>query len=268
MATSRFSQHADALMVQSDGMIQIDGHRLYYQRFGMPASEVVLFLHHGLGSTRSWRRQIAQFTEAGFELLLYDRWGYGRSEQRSGFQTGFLTQGAEEAIATLDALGLERVHVVGHSDGGTIGLLMAAGWPGRVISLVVIAAHIYYEPKMLDGLLGIQANVRRPPLSTALEREHGKRAQQLAQAWIEHWLQSDLHELDMKDRLGEIACPTLVIQGEFDEHATERHARDIAEGVQSGQLWLVPGAGHMPMHESPDLFNQAVIDFLRGQSGV
>jgi pimeloyl-ACP methyl ester carboxylesterase len=256
------------MMEQTRGRVQADGHQLYYQRFGMPAPEVVLFLHHGLGSTRSWRRQIAQFTEAGFELLLYDRWGYGLSEPRSGFQTGFLIQGAEEAIEFLDALGLERVHIVGHSDGGTIGLLVAAGWPERVISLVVVAAHIYYEPKMLDGLRGIQANVSRPPLSTALEREHGERAQQLAQAWIEHWLQSDIHELSMQDRLDEITCPTLVIQGEFDEHATERHARDVAEGVRSGRLWLVPGAGHMPMHEAPELFNQVVIDFLRGQAGV
>ena len=254
-------------MEQTSGRVQVDGHQLYYRRLGTPAPEVVLFLHHGLGSTRSWRRQVAQFTEAGFELVLYDRWGYGLSEPRRGFQSSFLTQGAEEAIKFMDALGLERVHILGHSDGGTIGLLVAAGWPERVISLVVVAAHVYYEPKMLAGLRGIQANVSRPPLSTALEREHGERAQQLAQDWIDHWLQTDVQELNLQDRLDEVACPTLVIQGEFDEHATERHARDIAEGVRSGKLWLVPGAGHMPMHEIPELFNRVVIAFLQGHAG-
>jgi len=268
MATSHSNQHASVVREVERGQVQAGGHQLYYERYGIQASDVVLFLHHGLGSTRSWRRQIAQFTEAGFQALLYDRWGYGHSEQRTGFQAGFLAQGAEETIEFLDALGLERVHIVGHSDGGTIGLLVAASWPERVISLVVVAAHIYYEPKMLEGLREIQANFIRPPLSTALEREHGERWQHLAEAWIRHWLQSDIRELSMQDQLDDVVCPTLVIQGELDEHATEKHARDIAEGVRCGELWLVPGARHMPMHEKPDEFNRIVIDFLRDQAGV
>jgi pimeloyl-ACP methyl ester carboxylesterase len=80
--------------------------------------------------------------------------------------------------------------------------------------------------------------------------------------WIEHWLGSDPSSLDMSDRLGDIRSPVLVIQGEMDEHATLDHARDIASGVQRGELWLIPGVGHMPLHEVPEEFNQRVLTFL------
>jgi pimeloyl-ACP methyl ester carboxylesterase len=244
------------------GYARVNGHRLYWERHGPGDGEVIVLLHHGLGSIRSWHRQITPFVRAGFELLLFDRWGYGRSDPRPEFERGFLRQDADEALQLFDQLQLERVSLVGHSDGGTISLLLGAGHPERIASMVIVAAHIYYEPKMLDGLKLIEQSISRPPLSLALEREHGSGGQKLARAWIDHWLASDARELNMKAMLGRISAPTFVVQGELDEHATGQHAIDIAEGVQHGSLWLVPAARHMPMHEFPELFNQRVIDFL------
>lgn len=71
--------------------------------------------------------------------------------------------------------------------------------------------------------------------------------------------------LDMRERLPKITCPTLVIQGELDEHATPQHAVDISEGVQKGQLWLIPDIHHMPPHEIPEEFNAGVLRFLASQ---
>jgi len=246
----------------SKGFASVCGHRLYWERHGTRAAEAVVLLHHGLGSIRSWRRQINPLTDAGYDVFLFDRWGYGQSDPRPHFERGFLKQDADEALHLIDQLDLERVHLVGHSDGGTIALLLAAQRPERVLSLVVVAAHIYYEPKMLRGLKLIEQSISRPPLASALEREHGGRGQGIARAWVDHWMGADARELSIQDLLGEISAPTLVIQGELDEHASPRHAVDIAEGVQHGQLWLIPGARHMPMHEVPELFNQRVLEFL------
>ena len=55
---------------------------------------------------------------------------------------------------------------------------------------------------------------------------------------------------DMRPILRQIGCPTLVVQGEADEHATPQHARDIADGIPGAELWLVPGAGHMLPQEN------------------
>lgn len=240
----------------------VDGHALYWERSGQPEKGTLTLLHHGLGSVRSWRRQIPALCEAGWQVLVYDRWGYGRSEPRPEFDGQFLLNEAHAAFHLIDLLGIHRTALIGHSDGGTIALWMAALEPERITSLVVVAAHIYYEEKMGTGLRSIAEQVRVPPLSVALKREHGERAEALADMWVQHWLTSDTSQLEMSDMLDDIRCPTLVIQGELDEHATPQHASDIADGVRNGELWMIPGIGHMPPHEIPDKFNQRVLEFL------
>jgi pimeloyl-ACP methyl ester carboxylesterase len=247
------------------GSTEVSGHTLYWERHGAPEMGTLTLLHHGLGSVRSWRRQIPALSKAGWEVFAYDRWGYGRSDPRPEFADRFLMQDALEAIHLLDLLGIDRTALMGHSDGGSIALLMAAMQPVRFPHLVVIAAHIYYEEKMRAGLLSIAGEANRPPLSIALMREHGDRAEELADMWIKHWLESDPGSLEMSDQLAQISSPTLVIQGELDEHATPQHARDIATSVQHGELWLVPEVGHMPPHEIPEEFNRRVLDFLGSQ---
>jgi len=151
---------------------------------------------------------------------------------------------------------------VGHSDGGSIALLMASEQPSRFTAIVVVAAHIYFEPMMADGLELIAQSAQDAAVIKGLKREHGTRAPNLIHAWVEHWRLADSLSLSMRDRLPSVSCPTLVIQGEQDEHATPQHAIDIAAGVQKGQLWLIPDVKHMPPHEIPDIFNRRVLEFL------
>jgi pimeloyl-ACP methyl ester carboxylesterase len=244
------------------GSTMVDGHSLYWERYGQPEKGMLTLLHHGLGSVISWQRQIPALCEAGWEVLAYDRWGYGRSEPRPEFDEHFLRNAAHAAFDLIDLLGIDRTALIGHSEGGTIALWMAALKPERITALVLIAAHIYYEEKMSTGMRSIAEQVRVPPLSDALKREHGNRAQALADMWIQHWLKSDTSQLEMSNVLDDISCPTLVIQGELDEHATPQHAMDIADGVRNGELWMIPGVGHMPPHEIPDEFNSRVLEFL------
>lgn len=244
------------------GFYEVNGHKLYWEQYGADDAPALMLLHHGLGSIRSWRRQVGAFTNAGWRVIVYDRWGYGRSDFRQRFDEFFLLNDAEEAYALLNHLGIHRLSLLGHSDGGSIALLMASERPDLVESIVVVAAHIYFEPKMLPRLEMISEASKQPPYSKVLDREHGKRARHLADTWVQHWLETDPQKLDMRERLPKITCPTLVIQGELDEHATPQRAVDISEGVQKGQLWLIPDVHHMPPHEIPEEFNQAVLRFL------
>jgi len=66
----------------------------------------------------------------------------------------------------------------------------------------------------------------------------------------------------MRPLLSRIICPTLVVQGEDDEHATLQHAHDIAESIPGAELWLVPGAMHMLPQDLPEVFNQKLLEFL------
>ena len=246
----------------TSGLVLIDGHHLYWEGHGPVEAPPIILMHHGLGSVRSWHRQIPALTQSGFRVMAFDRWGYGRSDIRPTFEENFLLHDAEATIRLLDELGIPRAHFIGHSDGGTIALIIASDHPERVLVLVVVAAHVYYEPKMALGLKTIQDSSRVPPLQKVLQREHGDRANSLVDAWVNHWSKSDVELLSIMDRLEAIQALTLVIQGEGDEHASPKHAEDIADRIENSELWLIPGVGHMPTHEIPDQFNERVGAFL------
>jgi pimeloyl-ACP methyl ester carboxylesterase len=267
MATSLSSPQATAARrIPAQGGFQIDGHRLHWEMHGTAPSPAVVLLHHGLGSTASWRKQVPALTAEGWRVLAFDRWGYGQSDARPAFAWDFLRQDAAEALALLDTLALERVSLIGHSDGGSIALLMAAEHPERVARLVTVAAHIYLEPVTGGGVASIIAAAGQSPLREALAREHGDKAPSLVSAWTARWLDPSMRSLSLTDELSHIVCPTLVIQGELDEHATRQHAIDIARGIPGAELWLVPGGHHMLPQEQPVEFNRRMLTFLGAPS--
>lgn len=261
MATSLSSPSRVGAPIDHDRIL-IGGHHLYWESHGPTSAATAVLLHHGLGSTAAWRKQVPALTAAGWRVVTYDRWGYGRSDPRPEFAWDFLRRDAVEALTLLDALGLASVSLVGHSDGGSIGLLMAAKHPERIDRLVSIAAHIYFEPVTGGGVESIARAAAQSPLREALGREHGDKAPALVAAWAARWLDPRMRSLSLTDELRRIVCPTLVIQGELDEHATRQHAIDIARGITGAELWLVDGAHHMLPQERPDEFNRRVLAFL------
>jgi len=249
-------------LVTENGLHQINGHSLYWEMYGSNTGSNIILLHHGLGSTRSWKRQILTLVENGYRVVLHDRWGYGRSEPRQEFAPRFLHKDAEETVALLQTLGINNAAFMGHSDGGSIAIIIASQYPSFVDKLILIAAHIYIEPKMAKGLRMIQIASKSSPLKDVLEQEHGAGYQSLVQAWISCWNRHSPLTLDLQREVNTVRCPALVIQGERDEHATPKHAEDIAQGIMDANLWLIPKVGHMPPHEIPEQFNKRVIQFL------
>lgn len=238
-------------------------HALFWERCGGRSQPAVLFLHHGLGSTRAWRAQVTAFAQRGWQAVAYDRWGYGRSSPRPGLDLPTFDTDVEDLAALLDGLGLRRAALVGHSDGGTTSLYFAARYPQRVAALVTVAAHIYLEPLMLPGMLALRrSHASDARFREGLRRAHGEQGERVFDNWYGGWMNPSHLGWDMRPMLGSVRCPTLVIQGELDEHATPRHARDLAEGIPGSQLWLLPGVGHMPPQDAPDEFNRYVLEFL------
>lgn len=257
MATSPSSPAAPS------GRSQIHGHGLYWEMLGPATAPAVVLLHHGLGSVHAWRNQIPALAQAGFRVLAYDRWGYGRSDPRPALDL----PGFETDLGDLDSLlseaGITKAALIGHSDGGTIALHYAARNSGAVTALVTVAAHIYFEPAMIPGLEGIRRSFETDArFREGLRRTHGEKAESVFLNWYGGWARPEHLGWDMRPLLASVACPTLAVQGELDEHATPQHARDIAAGVRLGSLWLIPGVHHMPPGEIPAEFNRRVLEFL------
>ena len=135
--------------------------RIEYEWVGPRSDSILVFLHEGLGSRSMWRDFPSRLAEAlGVRGLVYSRPGYGRSTPRAAQEAwgvDFLHRQAHEVLpALLAALGVDVDNdppwLFGHSDGGSIALLYAAAWPGRVAGAVVVAPHIVVEDLSVQSI--------------------------------------------------------------------------------------------------------------------
>jgi pimeloyl-ACP methyl ester carboxylesterase len=227
------------------------------------SSPVVVLLHHGLGSLRSWSDTTPALVAAGYRVVAYDRWGYGHSDPRQGVGMPYFEDDLKDLQAICGQIGIEPVSLIGHSDGGTIALYYAARFPEQVAAMVVVAAHAYVEQEMESGILGVRpARRQNERFRAGLRRLHGEKTDQVFYNWFDGWRRSENRNWDMRAQLERITSPTLVVQGVEDEHATPQHARDIAAAIPAAELWLAPGARHMLPQDMPEDFNERIISFL------
>jgi pimeloyl-ACP methyl ester carboxylesterase len=244
-------------------LLEINGRLLSIESTGPVDGPVVVFLHHGLGAIRSWKAQIPVFSAAGYQVLVYDRWGHGNSGHRQHWSMPDFEPDLADLEAILSEFGHRQVVLIGHSDGGNIAMLYALTHPDQVTRLVIIAAHIYVEPKMTSGIQAVRENFEGDPrFRSQMRRVHGENTERVFWGWFNGWTNPGLLDWDMRSQLNQISTPTLVVQGREDEHASPEHARDLADTIPEAELWLVPEASHMLPQQIPDKFNQRSLVFL------
>jgi pimeloyl-ACP methyl ester carboxylesterase len=244
--------------------IVIDGARLEAARWpGSTAALPLLLLHEGVGSVALWRDFPARLAAAtGRSVLAWSRRGYGWSAPRTApNQPDYLHREASLLPAVLDACGLDRVHLFGHSDGGTIALLAAAAdHDGRIASLTLEAPHVFVEDVTIASIEAARA--RRDALLPRLARYHADPAHAFA-AWNDAWLDPRFRAWNVESDLPDVTAPTLLIQGVSDEYATMEQLDRIARGVRGNvrRLELDP-CGHAPHREQEQAVLDATIAFL------
>lgn len=240
---------------------QIKRHRVYYELSG--AGSPVVLLHHATASSRNWRRQTPALARH-FRVLVYDRPGFGRSEGLEPWPHDYHGQDAEDLVALLDRLEIDAAALVGHSDGATIALLTAARYPQRVTCVVAEAPHVFVElptcPNAIREFLAQLADA--PQLRASLERDHGERALQVVQRWADRWLDPAFWTWNISAELPAVQCPVLVVHGAADPYFSVAHSELITGRVAAGQLWVIPGAGHVPHVEAAGPFDQRMVAFL------
>jgi pimeloyl-ACP methyl ester carboxylesterase len=244
-------------------MLLLNGHLLNVETNGPVEGPAVVLLHHGLGSVQAWKCQVPALAQAGYDVVAYDRWGYGKSAPRPGVLAPDFQEDLADLLEIMNRLEIERAALVGHSDGGTIALYFAAQQPQRVTCLVSVAAHIYVEKTMQPGIAGVRGTFMEDErFRNGLRRAHGDKFEAVFDYWFSGWARPENLSWDMGPALKGIACPTLVVQGLQDEHATPQHARDLAAAIPGADLWLEPGVGHMLPQEQPEKFNSRLLEFI------
>ncbi|HRD49451.1 MAG: alpha/beta hydrolase [Candidatus Competibacter sp.] len=248
------------------------GHRLHAERLfpiRAAAGPTLVFLHEGLGSIGQWRNFPAQLcTLTGLPGLIYERWGFGRSDPLTGPRPrDYLHREAENSLPeVLAACGIADPPILfGHSDGGSIALLFAAAYPGRTHAVISEAAHVFIEEVCLVGIRAARATYEQGNLREGLCRYHGANTDSMFRGWCDTWLRPDFRDWNMTAELPRITCPVLIIQGEEDEYGTRAQVDTIATGVSGSAevLWL-PDCAHVPHHQAPDAVLNAAGRFISG----
>ena len=222
------------------------------------AAEPVLALHGNGGSHATFTAVIDRLCAAGKGVIAFD----GRAQGQSGRGTLPLTYElfAADALCVLDALGVERVHVVGHSDGGIEALLLARDHPGRICSIVAGGANLTPEGVVDDPAWDTPGSAKAnqqwaafmedPELPDAIDPA-------LLPPAAEAQLSGELLQLMLDEphieasSLTDISCPTCVMVGEHD-CITEEETHAIANAIPGARLVVVPGVGHSLPRMAPD----------------
>lgn len=249
----------------TDFDVNAGGRRLRVRRLGT-AEPVLVFLHEGLGSITLWRDFPQALCEAtGLGAIVYDRCGYGASQERQGpLEPGYLEREAAVLPEVLEAAGVRRPVLVGHSDGASIALLYAALFPGAPRGVISEAAHVFVEDMTVAGVAEAGRAYGTTALRERLRRHHGDKVDAVFRGWNDVWLSPGHRAWDMTDRLGAITAPLLAIQGADDEYGSALQVEAIVRGVRGpARSLLVPGCGHVPHHQASGPVLEAMARFVR-----
>jgi 3-oxoadipate enol-lactonase len=256
-----------------------DGVRLHYEVLGRRDGEPVLMIQ-GLGADKNgWNLQRVAFASR-HRTIAYDNRGAGRSDKPFGTYT--LEQMADDAVAVLDAAGIESAHVMGASMGGAISQLLAIRHPERVRSLVLACTACHHHPWRRE-LLQEWATIASERGMGALAR-HASRWVMAPRSWrrvspVLGWLGPlGLHrpahafvaqtrailaadDVGAAEQLRDLRVPTLVIVGNQDILTPRGDSEELADRIPGAELIVISGAAHGLMVEHWSTFNRLVLDF-------
>ncbi|HTU09789.1 MAG TPA: pyrimidine utilization protein D [Allosphingosinicella sp.] len=252
---------------------------LYWEEHGLPEGPPVI-LSPGLGGAAAyWAPNLAALA-ARHRVILYDHRGTGRSDRALSADLD-VDDMADDVLALMDGLGLDRASLIGHAAGGVIGLSIALRQPRRLDSLVVVNGFARADPHFLRcmetrlALLahsGVVAFVRAQPLFLYPARwisDHWARLEAEEAGHIAHFQGAAnveariraLASFDISDRLGEIETPVLLIAAEDDMLVPDLGSERLEQGLPHARLERMRG-GHACNVTEADEFNRHMLEFL------
>lgn len=266
------------------GYLKINDADIYYEMAG--EGETLVMTHAGFVDSGMWDAQWDAFAEH-FRVVRFDLQGYGKSSPAIG-----PISRREELAQVLDALDIERAHLLGCSLSGATVLDFTLAFPERVTSLIAVSAA--------PGGFELQGP---PPryMMEMMEAAQSGDTERASELQVRIWFDGESREPEDTDqavrphiaamnriavnnntffiaeaqppnpldphavtRLADIKVPTLIVVGALDHPEILRAADVLVDGIDGAHKVIIPDAAHVPNMEQPAIFNEAVLNFLKG----
>jgi pimeloyl-ACP methyl ester carboxylesterase len=256
-------------------MILVDGRRVHVVERGIGPP---LLLVHGFGaSTFNWEQHVQEPLAETHRTIAVDLWGMGFSERRVDFDPSF-SGFAEQLVGVLDALGIERAAVAGHSMGGAAAVLLAAQHPERVEQLVLVGALAPAPPSEVPWIflvmrtpilgevgLGLTDNLAPPyaPPDYHARMASVSRIAGTRDALLRYVRRPNKFS-ELEAAYPALRAPTLLIHGTADASVPYSAMERAARVIPQARIVSAQGRGHWLLWEAPDLVVREMRSFLSG----
>ncbi|MGN6395316.1 MAG: alpha/beta fold hydrolase [Mucilaginibacter sp.] len=232
----------------------IRGFKMYYEVYGK--GEPLLIIHGNGGSINNFVYQIPYFAK-NYQVIIADSRAQGKSvDHRDSLSYEMM---ADDLNALLDKLNIKQANVIGWSDGGINGLLLAIHHPDKVKKLAVTGANLWPDTSAVDPFVYDMVLKQNKVAADTIKKIKNLTPEMKDQVKLLHLLSYEPH-IKLED-VSKITCPTLVIGGDHDV-IRPKHTMLIADNIPNSYLWILPNSGHSTPLFYKDLFNQVVGDFF------
>ena len=245
--------HAD-----ESGLASVNDIKMYYAIFNKDGKEPVILLHGGFVSSDEWGFEVPLLSKT-HKVIIVDSRGHGRSSMSN--QPFSYSLMASDVLQLMDYLKIKKASIVGWSDGGIIGLILAIKHPERVNKLYTFGTNYNlsgYKTEPVDSALAahfmarVKANYHK--LSPTPDDFAG-----LRKALVKMYsTEPDLKPEDIKT----IKAPTVIACGQYDQFIKREHFEDLAHLIPNARLVIIPNVSHGGPLQDPVSFHQSVVNLL------
>jgi pimeloyl-ACP methyl ester carboxylesterase len=233
---------------------------------GPEAAPSIVLLHEGLGAVALWRDfPAALAARTGCGVLAFSRAGYGHSDHLPApFAADYMhREAAEQLRPVLDAAGIRRCLLLGHSDGGSIAALYAGTEPDeRLRGLILLAPHFLVEAVTLAGIRDARTQFAAGDLRRRLARYHAD-ADATFWNWNDAWLSPEFRAWNITEAASGIGVPVLVLQGLADPYGTAAQVQALQAATDAPvRAVLLPDVGHAPHLQATEATLAAIVPFV------
>ncbi len=252
--------------------LNVNGTNCYYEIHG--EGETVLLLHHGFGCTRIWKEIYPELVDEGYRVVMYDRRGYGRSEEGPDFDRfyvspGFRAEGIKELETLRKMLDLESFHLVGQCEGGVVAVDYTTRYPKHVHSVSISSTQCYNPTPMPQWNRKMFPKPYRelaPELREKLASWHGKeRAPAFFEMFRDRGGSYGTGVFDLRPILPAVTCPVLVLYPDRSALFDVEQGVALYRHLPNSELAVLPKCGHNTYENQPREYVRNILSFFERQ---